>query len=168
MNHTAPGTLIGIARRAVRGAPMEEIDHALITAERGMEGDCKGFRSPRRQITVLARGAWEAALADLSRTAPAPVVLPWTARRANLFVEGAALPKARGGLVHIGPVLLEVTYPTQPCTGLDVAHPGLFKAVYPDWRGGITCRVVEGGIVRVGDTVTVVLSPPEQRERPPG
>jgi MOSC domain-containing protein YiiM len=57
-----------------------------------------------RQITVLAREAWEAAAARIGDPG-----LPWTARRANLLVEGVELPRAKGGLIGVGPVRLEVT-----------------------------------------------------------
>ena len=70
----------------------------LITPERGLEGDHKGLKFRRRAITVLAREAWEAALTDLA----GPVTLPWTTRRANLYVEGVRLPRALGGQVRIG------------------------------------------------------------------
>ena len=161
------GRLIGIARRPARRAPMEEITSGLISAESGLEGDHKGPKFPLRRITVLAREAWEAALAELDDLGR-PVRLPWTARRANLLVEGIDLPRARGGIVRIGPVLLEVTYPTQPCRRMDEAHPGLLKALHPEWRGGITCRVIEGGPVRLGDEVAVLLAPPEKRVHLPG
>ena len=161
------GRLIGIAKRPAPRAPMEEIDEGVIIAGGGLDGDHKGRKFPLRGITVLAREAWEAALAELEGP-DGSVVLPWTVRRANLFVEGAALPKARGGIVRIGRVLLEVTYPTQPCRRMEEAYPGLLKALHPDWRGGITARVLEGGTVRVGDAVEIVASPPEKQIRLPG
>jgi MOSC domain-containing protein YiiM len=146
---------------------MEEIGEGLISAGGGLDGDHKGLKFPLRGITVLAREAWEAALAEL-QSADGPVMLPWTARRANLLVENAALPKARGGIVRIGPVLLEVTYPTQPCRRMEEAYPGLLKALHPDWRGGITARVLEGGTVRIGDAVEILVAPPEKQIRLPG
>ena len=161
------GRLIAIARRPAPRAAMEEISSGFISAETGLEGDHKGPKFPLRRITVLAREAWEAALAELEVLA-GPVLLPWTARRANLFVEGVDLPRARGGIVRIGQAVLEVTYPTQPCRRMDEAHPGLLKALHPDWRGGITCRVIEGGPVRLGDEVAVLLAPPENRVHLPG
>jgi MOSC domain-containing protein YiiM len=161
------GRLIGIARRQAVRAPMEETGEALISAGGGLEGDHKGRKFPLRGITVLAREAWEAALAELEGPEGA-VVLPWTVRRANLLVEDAALPKARGGIVRIGHVLLEVTYPTQPCRRMEEAYPGLLKALHPDWRGGITARVLEGGTVRLGDEVEILVSPPEKKIRLPG
>lgn len=159
------GRLIGIARRDARRAPMEEITSGLITTDGGLAGDHKGPKFPLRRITVLAREAWEEALAELPDKG---IGLPWTARRANLFVEGVELPKARGGVVRVGPVVLEVTYPTQPCSRMEEARTGLLKALHPDWRGGITCRVLEGGEVRLGDEVEVLVSPPPHQIRLPG
>ena len=162
-----PGRLIGIARRSAPRAPMEEIEEGRISLEAGLEGDHKGPKFPLRRITVLAREAWEAALAELDG-ASGPVRLPWTARRANLLVEGVALPRARGGILRIGPVRLEVTYPTQPCRRMEEAHAGLLKALHPEWRGGITCRVLEGGDVRLGNEVEILLSPLERTLELPG
>lgn len=156
----AYGRLIGIARRPQRRAPMQEVQSGMITAAAGLECDHKGPKFPLRRITVLAREDWEAALAHLPDLAGLPQ-LAWTLRRANLLVEGLRLPRARGGRLQIGPVVLEVTYPTQPCKRMDEAHPGLLKALHPDWRGGVTCRVLEGGIVRLGDEAAVLFAPPD-------
>ena len=73
-----------------------------------------------------------------------------------------------GGVVRIGPVVLEITYPTTPCKRMDEARDGLMGAIYPDWRGGVTCRVLEGGRVAIGDPVEVLVSPPERTIRLPG
>ena len=83
--------------------PMDEIALGLISVEGGLSGDYKGAKFPLRQITVLAREAWEAAAAQIGESG-----LPWTTRRANLLVEGVELPRAKGGLIGIGPVRLEV------------------------------------------------------------
>lgn len=146
---------------------MEEITAGPITVDGGLEGDHKGPKFPKRRITVLAREAWEEALAELKGAEGEAVWLPWTARRANLLVEGVRLLRARGGILRIGPVKLEVTYPTQPCQRMEEAHAGLLKALHPDWRGGVTCQVLEGGTVRLGDEVEVLVLPPEQVMRLP-
>ncbi len=161
------GRLIGIARREAVRAPMEEIAQGSITVERGLEGDHKGPKFPRRRITVLQREAWEEALAELRQADGGRVALPWTVRRANLLVEGVRLPRARGGILRIGPVRLEITNPTQPCQRMEEAFPGLLKTLHPDWRGGVTCLVLDGGIVRIGDAVEVLHAPPEHVPRLP-
>jgi MOSC domain-containing protein YiiM len=159
------GRLIGIARRSERRAPMEVIAAGEIAIDGGLAGDHKGPKFPRRRITVLAREDWEAALAELGM---ADADLPWTVRRANLLVEGVRLPRAVGGILQVGTVHLEVTFPTVPCARMDEAAPGLRKALHPEWRGGSTCRVLAGGIVAIGDTVVVLFSPPEVTRRLPG
>lgn len=146
---------------------MEEIGQGDITVDRGLEGDHKGPKFPLRRITVLALEDWERALAELAGPA-GPPALPWTARRANLLVQGVRLPRARGAILTVGPIKLEVTYPTQPCARMDEAHLGLLVALHPEWRGGVTCRVLEGGRVTVGDPVVLVHSPPERTPRLPG
>ena len=112
-------------------------------------------------MTLLAREAWEAALAELAKTGNA-ADLAWTARRANLLVEGVELPRALGAAV------LEITYSTTPCKRMDEAREGLMRALYPQWRGGVTCQVLEGGRVAIGDPVAVLVSPPERTVRLPG
>jgi MOSC domain-containing protein YiiM len=159
------GRLIGIAVRAAHRAPMRALTQALVAKGGGVDGDYKGAKHPRRGVTLLAREAWEAALSDLGSDA---TETPWIARRANLLVEGVVLPKAPGGIVRVGAVVLEVTFPTTPCKRMDEARAGLMRALYPDWRGGITCRVMEGGAIALGDPVHVVVSPPERKIKLPG
>ncbi len=156
------GRLIGIARRPSRLVPMQEIQSGRITVAAGLEGDHKGIKFPDRQITVLALEAWRAAAIEAGEPA-----LAWTARRANLLVQGAHLPRAVGGVVRIGQVHLEVTNQTVPCRRMDDALVGLRKALHLDWRGGITCRVLAGGMVALGDPVEVLVSPPQRVIRLP-
>ncbi len=164
----APGRLIGIARRPARRVPMEVVGAVEVVVGGGLEGDHKGLRFPKRGVTVLSREAWETAIAELTDLA-GPVPLPWTVRRANVLVEGVQLPMARGAILAIGALRLEVTAQTYPCSRMDAAHPGLLKALAPDWRGGVCCRVIVGGRIAVGDVVEVVSSPPcERGPRLPG
>lgn len=162
MSLTSPGTLLAIVRRGAPRADMEAVEPGRITTGAGLDGDHKGAKFPRRGITILALEDWHAALEELTDLA-GPVPLPWTVRRANLLVEGIRLPRARGAVLTIGAARLEVTAQTYPWRRMEQAHRGLMKALAPDWRGGVTCRVVEGGIVRLGDAVTIVSSPREIR-----
>jgi MOSC domain-containing protein YiiM len=130
----------------------------------GLAGDSKGAKFPKRQITVLAREAWAAATAEAGDP-----TLPWTARRANLLIEGVELPKGKGGVLRIGPVRLEVTGQTYPCVRMEEACTGLLRTLARDWRGGgVTCRVLAGGGVRLDDTVDVLIDACEIVPRLPG
>lgn len=145
------GRLLGIARRSMTRAPMERLDRALIGVNFGVEGDFRGLRKGKnkRQITLLSRQAWETACAELGRD------VPWTVRRANLFVEDLDLPREPGTIVAIGDVRLEMTIEIDPCVRMDEQVPGLFAALKPDWRGGIGCRVLRGGVVTAGDRIWI-------------
>ena len=145
---------------------MEELHAGLITREAGLEGDSRGAKFLTRQITVLAREDWEAALLDLSGLM-GPPDLPWTTRRANLYVEGLRLPRAKGGVLQIGPVVLEITGQTNPCHRMDEARIGLLSALHPEWRGGVTCRVRDGGAIALGAPITILHAPKEHVIRLP-
>lgn len=145
------GTLIGIARKARPRAPMQEIAHAAVTVERGVEGDARGVQKVR-QVTVLFAEDWHAACAELFAD------IPWTTRRANFYVENfaqAAEVKRVGAQLRIGDVLLEVTEETDPCGRMEEQVPGLKAALTPNWRGGICCKVLSDGHVRIGDKVSL-------------
>jgi MOSC domain-containing protein YiiM len=160
------GRIIGIAVRERSRAPMCELARVQVTRAGGLDGDCKGVKFPRRQVTILAREDWQQAcdaLADLA----GPVPLPWIVRRANLLVEGLRLPRAKGAILRVGDVRLEVTAQTYPCGRMEQAQPGLLKALAADWRGGVTCRVLDDGVIRIGDRIEVEHAPREAIVRLP-
>jgi MOSC domain-containing protein YiiM len=133
---------------------MEVIDNVEITVEAGLHGDCRGYVRPggkgRRQVTLLERGDWDAAMAELGRD------IPWYERRANLLVEGLDLPQTAGARLRIGAdVVLEVTCETDPCHRMEAIAPGLFAALLRDWRGGACTRVLIGGRIAVGDEIRI-------------
>ena len=49
---------------------------------------------------------------------------------------------------------------TYPCARMEEAQAGLLSALAKDWRGGVTCRVLEGGPIALGDPVEVTVRPP--------
>lgn len=128
---------------------MEELAEAMLTPERGLEGDCRG-RPGQRQVTLLAVEDWAAAQAELGEEP-----LPWTMRRANLLVGGVALARASGARLRIGSALVELTGECDPCRVMDLQRRGLRATLTPDWRGGRTARVIEAGPIRLGDAVVL-------------
>ena len=140
------GHLIGIARTAELRAPMQEIGVATVGIERGIEGDARGMKLGR-QVTILFHEGWESACREIGAH------LPWTTRRANLYVEGLDFPREAGWRLRIGDVVLVVTQETLPCELMEQARKGLRDAMTPDWRGGVCCSVVHGGEIRIGSAV---------------
>ena len=145
------GRLVGIARRDGKRAAMQLLESAEISGETGVARDFRG-RPGKRQVTVLSADAWREVCGELGAE------LPWTLRRSNLLVEGLALPRAAGGEIRIAGLRLLVTGETAPCSRMDEQYAGLTAALKPDWRGGVTCEVLAGGRVALGDTV--MLSEP--------
>jgi MOSC domain-containing protein YiiM len=148
------GTLAGIARHAFPKAPMEVVDSVEITLDGGVAGDFRGAVKPggrgRRQVTLVERGDWDAAMAEVGHS------IPWQERRANLLVDGMDLPQTPGTLLRIGTnVVLEVTRETDPCERMEALAPGLRAALSSDWRGGVCTRVKTGGYIAIGDDIRI-------------
>jgi MOSC domain-containing protein YiiM len=134
---------------------MDEVTAAQITHARGVGTDTRG-KPGRRQVTVLGDRAWRDACAVIGTQ------LPWTVRRANLFVEGLDLRARVGYELHVGEAVLRITGETRPCHRMDEAHAGLREALEPLWRGGVTCTVVQSGHIAVGDRVILQRLLPQQ------
>ena len=140
------GSLLGIARCTVPRTPMEPLSHARVTIEGGVDGDLRGKPGPR-QVTIIADSSWSDACAELEAN------LQWTTRRATLLVGGIDLRNSAGATIRIGELTLEVTAELGPCGLMDKFHQGLRKALMPHWRGGVSCRVIASGAIRIGDPV---------------
>ena len=143
--------LHGIALKTAKRGPMEQVSSAEVTVSSGIAGDWRGRGGllHRRQVTLISLQQWEATCKELG------VNLPWTTRRANLCISGLEFePRDVGAMIYIGPtVALEVTGETDPCRRMDEARQGLRAALMPNWRGGVTCRVVRAGTIQVNNQV---------------
>ena len=130
-------------KRAHRG-PMDEVDEAEFISRRGLAGNAD--IGGRRQLTIIDRGRWRAATADLGDVDP-------VLRRANVMVSGIDLEASRGRLLRIGDATVRVNGETRPCRALEFARPGLQRALDAHWGGGVYTEVVDGATVHVGDPV---------------
>jgi MOSC domain-containing protein YiiM len=153
LGHHSSGEIVGSARHRESRAPIEELTSIRVTMESGVEGDCHGQPGPS-QVTIVSEEGWRAATADLG------VELSWTGRRANLLIRGIDLFNRAGMRLHLGGVVLEITGENEPCFVMDKQHRGLRKALTPQWRAGIACRVIQAGSIKVGDRVA--LAPDEK------
>lgn len=135
-------------RPQARGAMLEP-EAVEARREAGLTGD-HARPGPRnaRQVTLIQ---WEhlAVVGALLGRELAPADL-----RRNIAVSGINLFSLKGRRFRIGQALLETTGWCQPCARLEQRlGPGTFQAMRG--HGGITARVIEGGIIRLDDEVRV-------------
>jgi len=143
-------TLLGIAIKRRKYAEMELLPQVQLSPESGLAGDYRGAPG-KRQVTLLSLADWNRACAELG------IEQPWHARRANLLVDELPLFETKGALLTLGEAVLEVTGETDPCERMEAVQPGLFKALAQEWRGGVTCRVITGGLLTVGMNISLQL-----------
>lgn len=145
------GTLAWIGLRPAADAAMIVVDHCEVIEDRGLAGDRAAKRSGgNRQVTLIQAEH----LPVIARLCGLPAVAPERLRR-NLVIEGINLVALQKLRFAIGDVILAGTGPCAPCGTLDeTIGPGAFQATRG--HGGITAKVVRGGVIRVGDRVRVV------------
>ncbi|MCH1931763.1 MOSC domain-containing protein [Shewanella sp. A25] len=142
--------LVAIAYKTVKRGSMKEVLCANVTQRSGIEKDVLG-RPGKRQVTVLSKQQWLIACEEINTD------LPWTSRRVNLLIDGITFSAQDvGKQLHIGELCLEITGETDPCSKMEMVYPGLEAALTSDWRGGITCRVLNDAMIHQGDPVSLI------------
>jgi MOSC domain-containing protein YiiM len=127
----------------------------------GLDGDRyalgNGFYSDRatdpgaREVTLFEAEVLEALRSEHG------IDLRPTEHRRNLTVRGIQLDALIGQRFHIGDVVLEGVKDCPPCDHLQQL---VGKAVLQPLleRGGLRARIVQSGMIRVGDALTVVTT----------
>ena len=138
-----------------RRRPMLEQAEVSAVANRGFEGCAHARTGSRRQVLLVESET----LRDLGLS-PGMV-------RANISTEGIRLAEIEPGeRLRIGEAVLEVTVPCEPCDHMDAIRSGLKDQL--QGRRGILCRVIEGGLIRRGDTLEVIGLAATQTEESKG
>jgi len=151
------GRLEWIGLRPAYRASVQPVNEALAETARGLLGDHYA-ESPgnKRQVTLIQAEHLTvvAALTGHDRIPP-----EWLRR--NLVVSGINLLALKDKPFRVGDVLLEGTGLCHPCSRMeDVLGPGGYNVMRG--HGGITARVLIGGVLRLGDLVE--FSPPDKQE----
>jgi MOSC domain-containing protein YiiM len=162
------GVLHSIFLRPGRREPVLSVQSAHALAGRGLEGDRSALpgkpEGDKRQVTLIQAEHLPviAALAGMAEVRPSDL-------RRNLVVSGLNLLAAKAlfndqpMVLRIGPVVLEVSGPCEPCSRMDeVLGPGGYNVLRG--HGGLTARVLTGGYLRSGDAV--VCEPAMSADRP--
>jgi len=107
----------------------------------------KGNSEGKRQVTLIQHEHLQAVASFLGRENIDPALV-----RRNIVVKGINLNSFPGQQIKIGEAILEMTGYCHPCRQME---DNLGKGGYNAMRGhgGITCRVVKEGSIRLGDKV---------------
>jgi MOSC domain-containing protein YiiM len=76
--------------------------------------------------------------------------------RRNLVTRGVDLRGLAGWRFRVGEAVFHYDRPRPPCRYIEgLTQPGMTRALAAR-RGGICARVVESGLIRVGDTIELI------------
>ena len=140
------GRLQWIGVRPARDAAMLSVEQVLVDGA-GLVGDRHRSTGGRRAVTLIQAEHLPVIAALAGREHVAPDTL-----RRNLVVSGIPLVALKGRRFRVGGLVLEGTESCDPCSRMeDALGPGGYNAMRG--HGGLCARIVEGGIVRVGDAV---------------
>jgi MOSC domain-containing protein YiiM len=143
-----PGTVTWIGLRTARRAPMEEVAKADLLPDIGVVGDrYSGRPGGKRQVTLIQAEDLAAIAAALGRESVSPLDM-----RRNVVVAGLNLNALKDRRFRLGSAELEATGDCHPCSRMEESlGTGGYNAVRG--RGGLTARVLTGGVVRIGDVI---------------
>ena len=146
------GRVEWIGLRPRRDVPMREVAQVEAVAGKGLVGDRYVGGSGKRGITLI-QAEHLPAIAALSGHAQVPPAL----LRRNLVVSGLPLIALKGRRFRVGEVLLEGVDECDPCSRMeDALGPGGYNAMRG--HGGLCARILEGGVLHIGDSVLAVVT----------
>src|SRR5580700_8145555 len=132
--------VLRLFRAPKRGWPMEELPAVAALEEVGFEECAHAQSGGKRQVLLVDRETLDA------------LELGPGAIRENITTEGLNVNGLQQGeSLRVGEVLLEVTMACTPCGQMEDLRPGLRKEIRG--RRGMFCRIVTGGIIRLGDGI---------------
>ena len=147
---SAQGEVVTIWLKRFKRGPMDRVLFAEAVPGRGLAGNAN--QGGKRQITLIDETRWADACRQLG------IDVDPSARRANVMLRGIDLLDSRGRTLRIGPAVVRIYNETRPCEQMDDAQQGLRNALRPEWRAGAYGEIVEGGVIRIGDTAEWVTS----------
>lgn len=148
------GQLEWIGIRPARGEPMQALAQVMAAPGKGLDGDrFRGRPASKRQVTLI-----QAEHLDVMRSLLPGVNITAALLRRNLVISGINLLALKGQTFRVGAALLQGTSICAPCSKMELAlGTGGYNAMRG--HGGICARVIEEGLLQIGDPVTAVFDP---------
>jgi len=147
------GRLDWIGLRPARHAPIRVVTRVQAIAGKGLVGDRasqKHLPIPSKRQVTLFQAEHLAVIASILGKPVQPEQL-----RRNLHVSGINLHALKGRRFRVGDVVFQSTGLCTPCHNMEAAlGPGGFNAMR--MHCGITTRVLQGGMIALGDPVRLL------------
>ena len=149
------GTVEWISIRPSRRGDIEEVEEVKVTTEEGLVGDHYKGTSKKRQVTLIQGEHLDVVAAILGKKEIDPKLT-----RRNIIIRGINLYSLKNQHFQIGTAVLEGTGDCHPCSRMEenLGHGG-YNAMRG--HGGLTCRVIQDGVIRNGDSIKFLLKPEE-------
>jgi len=137
------GTITNLHIARVKGTASDPVQEANVLSGLGLEGDRSAYEGSVRQVLFIDKETL-----DEFGLAPGQV-------KENITVAGLDLSQTKKGQVFsIGDeVTMEIVGGCDPCGKMDAIQPGLMDKI--DGRRGMLATVINGGHIKVGDSVRV-------------
>ncbi len=130
-----------------RNAAAEPCNHVTVRSNFGIVGDYRSEKFQIGQITLIEAEIIGAMSRKLGYEIPAG------SSRRQIMVKGINLNELVGQNLRLGQILVRVEDKCNPCNNMEKKiGPGAKNAMND--KGGIRCRIIEGGELHVGDKIT--------------
>lgn len=137
------GTITDLHIARVKGTPSDPVQEAIAISGLGLEGDRSAYEGNLRQVLFVDKE-----ILDGANLAPGQV-------KENITVTGLNVAEVKPGQVFtIGDtVTLEAVGDCEACSKMDAIRLGLKDEL--QGKRGMLAKVLNGGAIKVGDTVKV-------------
>ncbi|MDB5241923.1 MAG: hypothetical protein JWP57_2548 [Spirosoma sp.] len=152
-----PGRVMWIGIRPERRGPVSVVSSVVVSEKKGLIGDHYSGQSGSRHVTLMQAEHLPVVASLTGRDSLDPALL-----RRNIVVSGLNLLALKDHQIQIGgsesgPVVLQITGQCHPCSKMETAlGPGGYNALRG--HGGMTAKVIRGGVIGVGDEVVILAA----------
>ena len=137
--------------RPIRREPVQVVETITISGKKGIVGDHYSGQSGNRHVTLIQAEHLPVVAALTGRDTLDPALV-----RRNIVVSGLNLLALKDKQIQLGDVVLQITGQCHPCSKMETAlGPGGYNAMRG--HGGMTAKVIKGGVITNGDTVNVIF-----------
>lgn len=151
-NFLQSGSVSAISIRPKRLAPVNVLQQIYATQDIGLDGDRYNSKGGARQVTFIQEEHLKTIGAFLNKE------IDFTLTRRNILVCKISLLALKGKRFKIGEAVFEYSGECHPCSRME---ENLGYGGYNAMRGlgGITARVLQSGVIKIGDTIHVISAP---------